>query len=79
MSAPCKSIRAGDELCTITLVWSDALLLAGVFNQAIQKTEREFNRGLCSFADFETERAISNELQRQVLFRLPPSADRRPA
>lgn len=66
---------AGDELCTITLTWSQALLVMGSFRQAVERTEREHKRGKCSASDLESAVAIANELQRQVLFRLPPSAD----
>lgn len=63
------------EPCTITLTWSQALLVMGSFSQALERTEREYKRGKCSAADLESAAAIANELQRQVLFRLPPSAD----
>lgn len=65
--------QSGDDLCMITLPLSQALLVMGNFNLAMKRTERDFVRGLCSAADLEAEGAISNELQRQIFFRLPPS------
>jgi hypothetical protein len=64
---------SGDALCTITLTWSQALLVQGVFSFGLKRTQRNFECGLCSAADLENERAIARELQRQILFRLPPS------
>ncbi|WP_435626753.1 hypothetical protein [Candidatus Ferrigenium straubiae] len=78
MNAPEKLPQAEAELCTIILSWSDALLVMGSFQQALKRTERDFSLGKCIAADLESETAIASELQRQVLFRLPPSQGRQP-
>lgn len=73
MNNPAELKQLSDDLCTITLTRPQALLVMGNFNLAMKQTERHLVRGLCSAADLESETVIAAELQRQILFRLPPS------